>query len=310
MTPFTFSGAFRRMRHPKLLVGTVLPVALVTLWGTFQGLRYRLPSLHTSLSSPVFPQEGASKNLNLGCGVQLSMIFIPSGNFQMGSPSSEADRSDDEGQHGVRISHGFWMGRYDVTQAQWQAVMGNEPSSFNDHLKGPDLPMVQVSWDDCQRFILRLNGQGKGTFRLPTEAEWEYACRAGSLGPRYGDLDAIAWHLGNSDYETHPGGGKKPNAFGLYDMQGNVWQWCQDWYGPYHGTVWQWCRDHSLFRDGFQVDPQGARSGPGRVIRGGAWSLDAPDCRSAYRYYHPQDYQNSNLGLRIVSSLPVIPRPR
>ena len=309
MTTLFILDTFRRLRHLLTLARILLTTGILV--GAYLGLRSRLPCPHAPFSHPAFPLEAVSKDVDLGLSVHLSMVFIPPGSFQMGSPSSEAGRSNDEGQHGVGISKGFWMGRYDVTQAQWQAVMGNNPSAFRAYrVNGADRPVEQVNWDDCQQFLLRLNGMGKGTFRLPTEAEWEYACRAGSLGPRYGELDAIAWHLGNSDYETHPGGGKKPNAFGLYDMQGNVWQWCQDWYGPYHGTVWQWCRDHSLFRDGFQVDPQGARSGPGRVIRGGAWSLDAPDCRSAYRYYHPQDYQNSNLGLRIVSSLPVIPRPR
>ena len=162
----------------------------------------------------------------------------------------------------MTITKPFYLGKYEVTQEQWEAVMGSNPSNF----KGPKNPVEQVSWDDCQEFLDKLNakagGQG-GKFVLPTEAQWEYACRAGSTGKFcFGDdekqLGEYAWYDENSDSKTHPVGEKKPNAWGLYDMHGNVWEWCQDWYGAYGAEAVD--------------DPSGPTTGSGRVFRGGGWN--------------------------------------
>lgn len=182
--------------------------------------------------------KGTPKELavDLGGGVKMEMVFIPAGSFLMGV---DAARFIDLAKpvHKVRITKPFYLGKYEVTQEQWQAVMGDNPS----HFKGPKNPVETLSWDDCQQFLVKLNaksgGQG-GKFVLPTEAQWEYACRAGSAGKFcFGDdekqLGEYAWYAKNSDGKTHAVGGKKPNTFGLHDMHGNVWEWCQDWYGAY-----------------------------------------------------------------------------
>ena len=162
----------------------------------------------------------------------MEFAWIPAGEFRMGSTSSDAD-DDEQPVTRVRISRGFWLGKHEVTQAEWQAVMGTNPSLFSGCGR---CPVERVSWDDAQAFIGRLNARGGGRYRLPTEAEWEYAARAGTSGDRYGgDLDAIAWHDRNSGTRTHSVGQKAPNAFGLHDMLGNVWEWVQDWYGGYPG---------------------------------------------------------------------------
>jgi formylglycine-generating enzyme required for sulfatase activity len=191
---------------------------------------------------------------------QVEYVPIPSGTFPMGCSAGETDCSDDQKPaHQVAITKGFELGKYEVTQAVWQAVMGTNPSTF----KGPDLPVEQVSWNDVQEFLAVLNGRGDGHhYRLPTEAEWEYAARAGTSGEHYGKIDAIAWYALNSDNQTHPVGRKQPNAWGLYDMQGNVWEWCEDWYqDDYYGG----------FGKDEAVDPQGPASGQYRVLRGGSW---------------------------------------
>jgi formylglycine-generating enzyme required for sulfatase activity len=191
------------------------------------------------------------------------MIFvrIEAGKFMMGSDSGD---SDEKPIHEVRISKPFYLGKHEVTQGQWQAIMGTNPSFFKGD---PNLPVESV-YDGVQEFIRRLNAKEGGTqYRLPTEAEWEYAARAGTTTER--QLREFVWYSTNSGDKTHPVGQKKPNAWGLYDMHGNVWELVQDWYGPYTA--------------GAVVDPTGPSSGTLRVIRGGSWYSDAGDCRSASR---------------------------
>ncbi|MDR1242622.1 MAG: formylglycine-generating enzyme family protein [Deltaproteobacteria bacterium] len=226
--------------------------------------------------------------------IGMEFILIPSGSFTMGSDENFAKASDDEKpQHRVSISKPFYLGKYEVTQAQWEAVMGNNPSNF----KGGNNPVEQVSWDDAQEFIRRLNRQeGHSRYRLPTEAEWEYAARAGSAGVySFGDdaaqLETYAWYGERNSGATHPVGRKQPDARGLHDMYGNVWEWVQDWFAE------------EYYSYSPSVDPAGPASGSQRVIRGGGWNNSASNCRSAYRYYYPPDGSAILLGFRLVLSL-------
>ncbi len=201
-------------------------------------------------------------------------------------------------QHRVRITKPFYLGKYLVTQEQWQAVMGNNPSEF----KGPKNPVERVSWDDCQKFLEKLNakiGTQRGKFVLPTEAQWEYACRAGSttrycFGDDESGLGEYAWYYANSEKKTHPVGEKKPNAWGLYDMHGNVQESCQDWY------------DDGYYAKSPTDDPTGPAMDTDHVLRGGSWRRPASDCRSASRDLDVRGYHVSdlNLGFR-VSQVPV-----
>ena len=203
----------------------------------------------------------------------MQFAYIPAGSFMMGSPEDEDDRRDAESpQHKVTLKP-FRMQTTPVTQKQWKEVMGNNPSNFD----GDDLPVGCVSWNDCREFVKKLNQRdpGKG-YRLPSEAEWEYACRAGTTTKYYSgnsesDLERAGWYRDNSGGKTHPAGQKEPNAWGLYDIHGNVWEWCEDWYhssyngAPSDGSAW--------------VSPTGKY----RVLRGGSWSLIQDYCRSAHR---------------------------
>jgi formylglycine-generating enzyme required for sulfatase activity len=186
----------------------------------------------------------------------MQFVTIPAGEFMMGcSPGDSYCNSDESPRHRVRIAKSFEMGVYEVTQAQWGAVLGGNPS----HFKGETLPVETISWNDIQQFLARLNERNDGyRYRMPTEAEWEYAARAGSTDKYAGGvLDETAWYVDNSSSKTHPVGEKKPNAWGLYDMLGNVSEWCQDWLGDYpNDTV---------------TDPTGPSSGSQRGIRGGSW---------------------------------------
>lgn len=227
--------------------------------------------------------------------VDIMMKLIPAGNFVMGSPSLEQDRWDDEGpQHLVTITEPFYMGVFEVTQEQWLAVMETLPSEFGYI---PGNPVERVSWDDCQDFITELNTLGIGTFRLPTEAEWEYACRADTITTfpwgadlTYGSLGEYAWYDDNSDDTTHLVGGKLPNQWGLYDMHGNVFEWCKDLYGEYGIDP--------------QTDPQGSTTGWSRVIRGGCM-ISPPDyCRSASRGNVTPTIGGNWIGFRLVRMAP------
>ncbi len=181
-------------------------------------------------------------------------VWVPPGSFKMGTPPNRIEfRLDEQPQHAVLLTQGFWMSQFPITQQQWVKVMGTNPSKFTE--AGMDAPVEQVSWPECQKFIGRLNGTiGKLLYRLPTEAEWEYACRAGTDWERNRDLDLIAWCREISGDSTHPVGEKCANAWGLYDMLGNVWEWCHDRKGPY--ASWS------------QTDPRGPDEGTLRVLRG------------------------------------------
>ncbi len=235
--------------------------------------------------------------LDLGPGVKMDLVWISPGEFMMGSPAGEIGRHDNEGpQHRVSISKGFWMGKCDVTQGQWERVMESNPSYFKN--SGANAPVEYVSWNACQEFLKKLNQRSdikdrEIHARLPTEAEWEYACRAGTTtrfntGDGDADLDRAGWYVGNSDRKTHPVGEKQANAWGLYDMHGNVWEWCQDWYGNYDA--------------GASTDPAGPASGACRVLRGGAWTYVAGDCRSAYRGNSVPEGSGWVSGFRVVVS--------
>jgi formylglycine-generating enzyme required for sulfatase activity/serine/threonine protein kinase len=228
-------------------------------------------------------QIGDTRVVDLGGGVKLTLCYCPAGSFTMGSPASETDRSDDEDQVQVRITEGYWLAKTECTQAQWRAVMGKEPSYF----KGDDLPVEQVSWEDAQEFMKNLNGKNVlpvgWKWSLPTEAQWEYACRAGTTGPYAGELERMAWYSDNSGSTTHAVGTKVANAWGLQDMHGNVYEWCSDWY------------DTKLPGG---IDPTGASSGSYRVNRGGSWDYFGQLCRSAYRFRYDPGHRHCNYGFR------------
>ena len=208
--------------------------------------------------------------IDLGKDVKLEMVLVPAGKFKMGSPASEKERSDNETQHEVTLTTPFYMGKYEVTQEQYEAVMGNNPSAFD---KGAKLPVTDVSWEDCQEFIKKLNAKTNGGYRLPSEAEWEYACRAGtttaySFGDNITAKDAN-YNIGVKIVKPVVVGNYKPNAFGLYDMHGNVWEWCEDWKADYPA--------------GAVTDPKGPATGRYRVLRGGSFNSVGSRARSSYR---------------------------
>lgn len=290
----------------------------VTLEEGLRNCQRALRQLRGEPKSEGEPSE--TKTITLPGGATMEMIYVAPGSFMMGSPLSEDGRDNDEVQRQVTLTKGFWLGKYEVTQAQWRSVMGNNPS----HFKGDDRPVENVSWDDCQMFIQKVNAQLNCGARLPTEAEWEYACRAGTttslpsgenlvvLGANNGrGLNSIAWYSGNSSvgFElsngidssgwkerefygsragTHPVGQKAANSWGYYDMVGNVWEWCQDRYGDYPtGSI---------------TDPQGPASGVIRVLRGGGWCFNARNCRSASRDRFLPGYRYFYFGFRLCCS--------
>jgi formylglycine-generating enzyme required for sulfatase activity len=228
----------------------------------------------------------------------MSFLYIPPGSFLMGSPEDEPERNDDELQHRVTLTKGFYMQTTLVTQRQWKAVMKDNPSCFKNERN--DYPVEGISWNDCQELIRTLNAaDGSCVYRLPTEAEWEYACRAGaqsafangdiSEAPCDADscLGHMAWYRANSDGRSHQVATKAPNAWGLYDMHGNLCEWCQDRYGEY-----------SAFP---AIDPAGSNEGDLRVGRGGSWFSSAESCRSARRFSWPSDFRNDFIGFRLVA---------
>jgi formylglycine-generating enzyme required for sulfatase activity len=212
------------------------------------------------------------------------MVYIPGGVFMMGSESPEA-LPDEKPVHQVTLSD-YWIGKYEVTQEQWVSVMGSNPSYY----VGDTLPVNDIQWDDCQAFIRRLNELTGKSYRLPTEAEWEFAARAGTTGDRYGDLESVAWYSDNSGGTPHPVGGKAPNAFGLYDMLGNIFEWCWDWYDFYTAEP--------------QIDPQGPETPhpdtQHHILRGGSWFLEKVAARAPFRSLHVPEHKYDVLGLRLA----------
>lgn len=246
------------------------------------------------------PAYGTNKGKKITNSLGMEFVFILPGTFMMGSPSDEPERSDDEKQHQVKLTREFYMQTTEITQGQWKAVMGSNPSHFKSC--GENCPVEKISWNDVQDFIKKLNRlEGTGRYRLPTEAEWEYACRAGTNTPfsfgkclsadqaNYdGNYPLSGCSKGKYRKKTVPVASFSPNNWGLYDMHGNVWEWCQDWYDKYPtGSV---------------TDPKGSVKGSVRVLRGGGWGSDAWVCRSAFRGRYGRGYRFTDFGFRLVLS--------
>jgi formylglycine-generating enzyme required for sulfatase activity len=246
-------------------------------------------------------QREVEEKADLGKGVNLDLVLIPAGKFQMGSPATEKGRNENKKQHEVTLTKPFYMGKYEVTQEQWEAVMGGNPSET----EGARLPVTNISWEDCQAFIKKLNTKTKGGYRLPTEAEWEYACRAGastaySFGDKITPKDAN--YVESKIEKPVAVGSYKPNAFGLYDMHGNVWEWCEDWYGEYPtGSV---------------TDPKGPEMGEARLLRGGSfYFIDSVTPYYSRNFRTPSDRVHLG-GFRLMKAIdvktdavPEVPKP-
>jgi formylglycine-generating enzyme required for sulfatase activity len=275
------------------LLGVWLWRAYAVWWFDADEAKRRQAEAAARLGVPV------EKAVDIGDGIKLELVLVPAGRFRMGH---QVGVEDAEYFHQfVRITKPFYMGKHEVTQEQWEKVMGTNPS----HFKGPKRPAENVSWDNCQEFLEKLNrlsphprplpaaGEGAermGGFRLPTEAEWEWACRAGTRtrfcsGDANESTEDFAWF---SASETHPAGEKRPNAWGLYDMHGNVSELCGDWCDPYSGG---WMP---------KTDPTGPTKGVGRVVRGGCWMLNAGEGTSAVQRFHGGDHSGGILGFRVV----------
>ncbi|MDP6803534.1 MAG: formylglycine-generating enzyme family protein [Gemmatimonadota bacterium] len=310
---WTLTGpeGFRMRSVGERTVPDLLSGEYTVAWDAMSGYSMSLPESRT-LDADSTVTFGATYDL-----VAMEFVLISAGSFMMGSPGAEPGRDSDEAQHEVTLTRDFYMATHEVTQEEFLAVLGTTPSYFSRG--GGECPVEQVDWADAVRFCNALSdsegrtrcysGRGSGTvcdfdadgYRLPTEAEWEYACRAGtetalSIGEARelecgGDpnLDAVAWYCGNAGGRAHLAARKAPNAWGLYDMHGNVWEWCWDWYGEYGGP---------------EADPKGTLSGLGRVIRGGSWCFDQRDCRSASRSYGDPDFMVNRVGFRPVRTAP------
>jgi len=229
----------------------------------------------------------------------MEFVLVEEGEFMMGAvPRDEHAGDKEKPQHKVRITSPFYIGKYPVTQEEWQKLMGKNPSKFQE--AGRRAPVETVSWMDTQEFIKKLKTIEGKTDRLPTEAEWEYAARGGgsistsnsshiyTYGNDISMLGDYAWYEDNSFRTTHPVGQKKPNALGLYDIMGNVWEWCEDRYGE------------ETYSQSQEIDPEGAKGGDYRVLRGGSWGSNARACRLSFRYGINPNTRNHNIGFRLV----------
>ena len=256
---------------------------------------YVASSSNNSSGTPSVASGSNTISIPVKDGISIDMVKVEAETFMMGATSEMKDSyddpdSDEKPVHQVTLTNDYYMGKYEVTQALWQAVMGSNPSNF----KGDNLPVEEVSWNDCQEFISKLNSLTGRKFRLPTEAEWEYAARGGKKSRSYqysgsSNISDVAWYDGNSVNKTHPVGTKQANELGIYDMTGNVWEWCSDWYGFYSSSS--------------QTNPTGADSGSSRVFRGGSWYGNARYCRLSFRDCTPPDCRGYNLGLRLALSV-------
>jgi formylglycine-generating enzyme required for sulfatase activity len=291
-----------------MLCLVVLPF-LISCTGSSETNKAGISSESQSTSQDISPDNGMETITN---SIGMKLVLIPKGTFMMGSPTSEQGasyyRDGHETQHEVTISEDYYLGVFEVTQGQYEKVMGTNPSYFQKRVIGKSdssmYPVEQVSWEDAVEFCKKLSDlpeekKAGRVYRLPTEAEWEYACRAGSkaaysFGANSKTLGDYAWFGENSGSQTHPVGEKKANAWGLYDMHGNVWEWCSDWYGVYpKGSV---------------SDPSGPSEGSIRVGRGGSWSNEAADCRSADRFRLDPSFRGFGDGFRVALSSSGIPR--
>lgn len=294
-----YSGSRRRTRLWLLTVLCLLmPLIYTAVTATAQrrsGRRRTPPAPKTTTPSTAKTAEPAGSDAKqpaetikpgtvMSNQLGMEFVYIPSGSFVMGS---DRGAEDERPARRVMIRRGFYMGRYEITQAQWQAVMGSNPSNF----KGGDLPVEQVSWADAQAFVRKLNERGDAfIYRLPTEAEWEYACHAQMTGESMGPLDHLAWYFNNSAGRTHPVGEKQANAWGLYDTLGNVWEWVEDVYhdtyrgAPTDGSAWLTGGDQKY-----------------RVLRGGSWIDNAFYCRTNERIRATPETRQRNSGLRLVA---------
>ena len=256
--------------------------------------------VHAQLLMSLYNMKVQQREFNK---LRCNMVYVQGGSFMMGTNPEKNDgdkgKDDAKPRHKVTVSS-FYICKYEVTQALWKAVMRNNPSKF----KGDDLPVEQVSWDDCQQFIRKLNALTGCEYRLPTEAEWEFAARGGNSGQGYkysgsNNIGDVAWYGqeyvgflsyidGNSGDKTHPVGSKSPNELGLFDMTGNVCEWCSDWYGAYNSNL--------------QSNPTGPKKGTHRILRCGSWYDDVAFCTVSYRREYTPDTDSFVLGLRLVSS--------
>lgn len=231
--------------------------------------------------------------MDLGKGVRLEMVWIAPGEFTMGSPKTETNRNNDEEQHRVKLTKGFWLGKYEVTQQQYLAFTGKNPSRYEN--AGLDAPVEMVPWTSAMEFCQNLTASEKKkgrlpggyVYSLPTEAQWEYACRAGDQGSPYSKMGDMAWYNQQSGIATFKVGQKKANPWGLYDMQGNVQEWCLDWYAEYPTAA-------------LAIDPIGPKAGTDRVNRGGSWKGGGRDCRPATRNHIIPTSGYNTLGFRLA----------
>lgn len=275
-------------------------VHITAFYGKEMPLTTKKKVIYEKAKKPCIIQKGTAENKQrFTNSLGMEFVYIPGGSFVMGSPEDEWRRNENEYQHKVTLTQGFSMQTTEVTQGQWKKVMGDNPSHFLNC--GDSCPVENVNWYQVQDFIKKLNEmENTKSYRLPTEAEWEYACRAGGKSA-FGSaeieseckecgysnqLDQVGWYFRNSDQGTHPVGQKKPNAWGLYDMHGNVWEWCQDWHGkyPFHSVT----------------DPTGPETGLSKIRRGGSWSHYPMFCRSAYRSWVDPDNRFPEVGFRLV----------
>lgn len=272
---------------PYRLKPVLLLIGIVSIGAIVYYLAFAASGVNQNAALPNTVMAEAVEKVNLGQQLEMEFVRIHPGTFSMGSSQEFGD--EDEGpMHEVKITKAFFIGKYEVTQEQWEMVMGSNPSAF----KSAKLPVESVSWEDCQRFVAEFQKLTGRSFALPTEAQWEFASRAGTTSPwSFGNkeelIEDFAWINTNSGDRTHPVGEKKPNPWGLHDMLGNVQEWVSDWYS-------------NPYERGMASDPQGPSSGDARVIRGGAWGDYPANTRSSYRNCMGPEVKHEGVGLRLV----------